>query len=54
MVPMMTFDPETSHVLAALLHKFHMVKVEGKSSVTVWGTGKPRNVKIDPEALHKG
>ena len=36
------FDPETSHVLAALLHKFHMAKVEGKSSVTVWGTGKPR------------
>ncbi|MBA7675951.1 GDP-L-fucose synthase [subsurface metagenome] len=36
------FDPETSHVLAALLHKFHLAKVEGKSSVTVWGTGKPR------------
>lgn len=36
------FDPETSHVLAALLYKFHLAKVEGKSSITVWGTGKPR------------
>jgi len=36
------FDLETSHVLAALLRKFHEARVEGRPSVTVWGTGTPR------------
>ncbi len=35
------FDPETSHVLPALILKFHQAKAESKESVTVWGTGKP-------------
>jgi GDP-L-fucose synthase len=35
------FNLETSHVLPALLRKFHEAKVEGKESVTIWGTGKP-------------
>lgn len=35
------FDLSTSHVLPALIRKFHEAKVQGKSSVTVWGTGKP-------------
>ncbi len=35
------FNLETSHVLPALLRKFHEAKVEGKDSVTIWGTGKP-------------
>lgn len=35
------FNLETSHVLPALLRKFHEAKVEGKSSVTIWGSGKP-------------
>jgi GDP-L-fucose synthase len=35
------FDPETSHVLAALIGKFHHAKVKGASSVTLWGTGNP-------------
>ena len=35
------FDPATSHVLAALLRRFHDAKVEGDQRVTIWGTGKP-------------
>ena len=35
------YDLENSHVLPALLRKFHEAKVQNKSSVTVWGTGKP-------------
>ncbi|WP_253701116.1 NAD-dependent epimerase/dehydratase family protein, partial [Thermus scotoductus] len=36
------FDLETSHVIPALIRKFHEAKVVGKGSVTVWGTGTPR------------
>lgn len=35
------FNLETSHVLPALLRKFHEAKIEDKNSVTIWGTGKP-------------
>ena len=35
------FNLETSHVLPALMRKFHEAKAEGKSSVELWGTGKP-------------
>jgi GDP-L-fucose synthase len=36
------FDLRTSHVLPALLQKFHTARMEGASSVRLWGTGKPR------------
>ncbi len=36
------FDLETSHVLPALIRKFHEAKVSGSASVTLWGTGKPK------------
>jgi GDP-L-fucose synthase len=36
------FDLETSHVLPALLRKFHQAVVDGDQKVTVWGSGKPR------------
>ncbi len=36
------FDLQTSHVLAALLRKFHEAKVAKAPSVVVWGTGTPR------------
>jgi GDP-L-fucose synthase len=36
------FDLETSHVLAALIHKAHEAKVRRDKKLTVWGTGKPR------------
>jgi GDP-L-fucose synthase len=36
------FDLNTSHVLPALIRKFHEAKAAGAKSVTVWGTGTPR------------
>lgn len=36
------FDLKTSHVLPALIRKFHDAKVEGRSEVEVWGTGQVR------------
>jgi len=36
------FDLETSHVIPALIRKFHEAKVRGEPHVVVWGTGKPR------------
>ncbi len=36
------FDLQTSHVLPALLRKFHEAKEQGADSVTVWGSGTPR------------
>ena len=35
------FDLNTSHVLPALLRKFHEAKRDGASCVTVWGSGTP-------------
>lgn len=35
------FDLETSHVLPALIRRFHDAKVTGGKSVTLWGTGTP-------------
>jgi len=35
------FDPETSHVVPALIRKFHEAVVSGVPEVTVWGTGSP-------------
>jgi GDP-L-fucose synthase len=40
--PSDNFDLETSHVLAALLRKFHEAKINNKPYVEVWGTGTPR------------
>lgn len=36
------FDLDKSHVLPALLRKFHEAKVCGEETVSVWGTGAPR------------
>jgi GDP-L-fucose synthase len=36
------FDLQTSHVLPALIRRFHEAKVAGVPSVTLWGTGTPR------------
>jgi GDP-L-fucose synthase len=35
------FDPQTSHVLPALIGKFHAAKTVGDRQVTLWGTGEP-------------
>jgi GDP-L-fucose synthase len=36
------FDLQTSHVLPALLRKFHEARCRSDSSVEIWGTGTPR------------
>lgn len=36
------FDLTQSHVLPALIRKFHDAKTEGNPEVTIWGTGTPR------------
>ena len=36
------FDLENSHVLPALIRKFHEAKQAGEASATVWGTGSSR------------
>ena len=36
------YHPEYSHVVAALIRRFHEAKVAGNSNVVVWGTGTPR------------
>jgi GDP-L-fucose synthase len=41
------FDLESSHVVPALIRKFHEAKVRGERKVTIWGTGSPRR-----ELLH--
>jgi GDP-L-fucose synthase len=35
------YDPQNSHVLPALIRKFHEAKINGASSVTCWGSGAP-------------
>jgi GDP-L-fucose synthase len=36
------YHPEYSHVVAALIRRFHEAKVSGAANVVVWGTGTPR------------
>lgn len=36
------YDLQNSHVLPALLRKFHTAKINGDPSVTVWGSGSPK------------
>ncbi len=36
------FDLQNSHVLPALIRKFHEAKIRGDNTVIIWGTGKPK------------
>ncbi len=36
------FDLQSSHVLPALIHKFHHAKISGSQDVVIWGSGQPR------------
>lgn len=36
------FDPANSHVVPALIRRFHDAKLAGQNSLTVWGSGTPR------------
>ncbi len=45
------YDLETSHVIPALIRKFHEAKKNNNDSVTVWGTGRPRREFIYSDDL---
>ena len=45
------FDLRNSHVLPALIRKFHDAKVESQAEVTIWGTGKPRREFLHADDL---
>jgi GDP-L-fucose synthase len=36
------YHPENSHVIPALIRRFHEAKAAGLDRITIWGTGKPR------------
>lgn len=45
------FDLENSHVLPAMIRKFHEAKVSGRPSVTLWGSGKPKREFLHADDL---
>lgn len=45
------FDLKTSHVLPALLRKFHEAKMNNKNEVEIWGTGNPKRELMFVEDL---
>ena len=36
------YHPQNSHVMPALIRRFHEAKVDGKDEVMIWGTGSPK------------
>ncbi|MDP3729523.1 MAG: GDP-L-fucose synthase [bacterium] len=48
------FDPSASHVIPALIKKFHEAKTENKKSVEVWGTGTATREFLFVEDAAKG
>ena len=40
--PRNSYHPENSHVIAALIYRFHDAKIKKKPKVVIWGTGKPK------------
>ncbi|WP_165985959.1 GDP-L-fucose synthase [Streptomyces sp. YIM 98790] len=45
------FDPETSHVLPALIRRFHEAKEAGREEVLLWGSGTPRREFLHSDDL---
>jgi GDP-L-fucose synthase len=45
------YDLKTSHVLPALLRKFHEAKINGEKEVMVWGSGKPKREFLHADDL---
>jgi GDP-L-fucose synthase len=45
------FDPNSAHVLSALMARFHQAKMSGAESVTLWGSGAPRREFIHADDL---
>lgn len=49
--PRDNFDLNTSHVLPAMIRKFHEAKINGHAPVTLWGTGSPMREFMHVEDL---
>lgn len=47
------FHPENSHVLPALIHRFHEAKIAGAPEVVLWGTGTPLREFLHVDDLAK-
>lgn len=45
------FHPENSHVLPALMRRFHEARESGSGEVTIWGTGTPRREFLHVEDM---
>ena len=45
------FDLNTSHVLPAMIHKFHLAKVQDRPAMTLWGSGSPRREFLHADDL---
>lgn len=45
------YHPENSHLLPALLRRFHEAKLANRNSVTIWGTGTPRRELMNVDDL---
>ncbi len=52
--PFDNFDLATSHVLPALIRRFHEAKVEARDEVVVWGTGTPLREFLHVDDLAEG
>ncbi len=48
------YHPENSHVLPALIRRFHEAKESGAAEVVIWGSGTPRREFLHVEDLAKG
>ena len=49
--PFDNYDLNTSHVLPAMIHKFHLAKVRRQPTMTLWGTGSPRREFLHADDL---
>ena len=45
------YHPENSHLLPALIRRFHEAKLADRESVTIWGTGTPRRELMNVDDL---
>ncbi|RYF92342.1 MAG: GDP-L-fucose synthase, partial [Chitinophagaceae bacterium] len=45
------YDLEKSHVLPAMIRKFHDAKIDNKPTVTIWGSGTPRRELMHSDDL---
>ncbi|MBP6865494.1 MAG: GDP-L-fucose synthase [Candidatus Didemnitutus sp.] len=52
--PADNYHPQNSHVLPALIRRFHEAKLAGKSEVVAWGTGSPRREFLHVDDLADG